>query len=69
MMIVAEIEKEIKPLNRREKEELFRFLAEELGKDELLKYFKPGQKVGFWSPFNEYKMARQLQNFVQEASS
>ena len=69
MMKVAEIEKEIKPLSRQEKEALFRFLAEELEKDDLLKYFKPGQKVGLWSPFNEYKMAEQLQTFLKEQSS
>jgi len=66
-MSVIEIEQNIiKPLNRSEKEELFRFLAEELGKDQI---FKPGTKAAFWSPCDEYTAAQQLKDFVQEQQS
>jgi hypothetical protein len=33
---------------------------------ELLKYFKPGQEVGFWSVFNEHRMAEQFQEYVDQ---
>jgi hypothetical protein len=42
-MLVGEIEKDIiDPLSREEKEELFKYLAKVLEKEEILEYFTPG---------------------------
>ena len=69
-MLLAELEKDyIQPLTRTEKlqliEDISRMLREEV-EPELLKYFKPGQEVGFWSVFNEHRMAEQFQEYVDQ---
>ena len=73
-MLVMEIEKEIiNPLSRQEKEELFQYLADALGKeDELLKYFPPGVEWEIASPNispdgSHVKTAQQLREVLQSA--
>jgi hypothetical protein len=73
-MSVIEIEKEIiDPLSRKEKEELFHYLAKELGKeDELLKYFPPGAELEIATPNispdgSHLKTAQQLREILQSA--
>ena len=73
-MSVIEIEKKIiDPLSRKEKEELFRYLAEELGKeDELLRYFAPGTVLEIATPNispdgSHLKTAQQLREVLHTA--
>lgn len=73
-MLVIDIEKEIiDPLSRQEKEELFHYLAEELGKeDELLQYFPPGVEWEIATPNispdrSHVKTAQQLREVLQSA--
>ena len=73
-MSVSEIEKEIiDPLSRKEKEELFQYLAKALGKeDELLKYFPPGAKLEIATPNispdgSHLKTAQQLREILKSA--
>ena len=71
-MSVAEIEEKIiKPLSRAEKWQLIEDITqmlrqEEEAEAELSKYFKPGQKVGFWSPFDAFDMAQKMQNLLEQ---
>jgi hypothetical protein len=63
-MSVIEIEREIKPLSQQEKEELFKFLAEELHKEDLLKYFKPGATYPVFTPLGMEEGAAKLQEYL-----
>ena len=70
-MSIIEIEKEIKPLSREEKEKLFQFLAEELGKDDLLAFFTPGAEYPIFTPTitpddSAYRAAEQIQSYLDE---
>ena len=63
-MSVSEIERAIKPLSRQEKEELFKFLAEELHKEDLLTYFKPGTTYPVFTPLGMEEGAATLQEYL-----
>lgn len=69
-MSVAEIEEKIiKPLSREEKWQLIEDIARMLREEEaaeLSRYFQPGQKVGFWSPFDAFDMAQKMQNLLEQ---
>jgi hypothetical protein len=67
-MSISEIEENIiKPLSRQEKEELFRFLAKELGReDELLKYITPGATYPIFTPLGMYRAAEQVQQLLDQ---
>lgn len=67
-MSLIEIEQNIiKPLSRAEKLQLIADIStmlQEEEKDELSKYFKPGQEVGRFGPVNEPQIASQLQEML-----
>jgi hypothetical protein len=72
-MSVIEIEKAIETLSRDEKEDLFKYLAKELEKEELLKYFTPGAVFEIATPDispdeNAFKAASQLQKVLERES-
>lgn len=67
-MMLAEIEQEIKPLNRLEKLRLIHFLVDEIAGDEPdpARYFRPGDKHVVWIPCDEHKAAYQMQQMLRE---
>lgn len=69
MSLVELEQKEIRPLSKAEKLQLIaditKMLQEE-EEDELSQYFKPGEKHGFWSPFDAFDMAQKMQNLLEQ---
>ena len=71
-MILAELEREIKPLSKEEKAQLMHFLIDEITQAEKLdasQYFQPGDQHGFWSAYNEYAAAEKLQELLETHTS
>ncbi len=72
-MAVIEIEKQIKPLSREEKEELFKYLARELGKEgDVSKYLTLGCSYPIYTPNispngSHLKTMEQLQKVLKAA--
>jgi hypothetical protein len=68
-MMLAEIEKGVKELSRADKLYLVHFIISELEQEEKShpsQYFKPGDKHGFWSQFNAFSAAENLQNLLDK---
>lgn len=71
-MLLVEIERQIQPLTWQEKRQLIqdvlKMLDEEAPKEgeNLEDSLTPGQEVGFWSVCNEYRMAEQLQEYLDQ---
>jgi hypothetical protein len=72
-MSVLEIERQIKPLSRKEKEELFHYLAKELGEEnEISKWLTPGEVLEIGTPNispdgSHLTTAKQLQEALDNA--
>ena len=71
-MLLFEIESQIQPLTRQEKRQLvhdvLKMLAAEAPdeREEGGDYLTSGQEVGFWSAWNEDRMAAQLQEYLDQ---